>query len=204
MKVAIVYYVRNRARRAPLDICVMIGSMLEAIGRGETPATPQQTQDIINEVDRITELVPTKPGLNIPNHSAPNKTRWHQHVLFIRYPQGESNITDPTVRNLALVGWDNPDGVRTSFTAELTDDDTLQLTKQTFPPARAVLWTRPDWRPTPAAILESSAAGLARAIHGQRARLQERAQGTHIASAAEAEELLARLAPIEPAPEKGW
>lgn len=165
--------------------------MSELLSNPELPATPEQAQQVVDEVDRITKNVKLLPGLTgIKNHSAPNKVRWHEGILFIRNPEGQRNVDDPNSINVAEVTWDNPDGSRTSFGAELTVAG-MQLTKHTYPPSGSET------------VHETSDA-LAEGDYthrDQQARIQERSLGLHIATSGEAVELIAKLQPLEPASE---
>ena len=176
----------------------------------EVRATPEQAQRVVDEIDRITAVVPVHPGLKgMKNHSAPNKTRWHDGMLFIRHPDGESNIDDPESINLGSVSWDNEDGSRTSYGVELTTDGT-QLTKHTYPPTRRETSERHDATTQAlgsgdyASVAFNALADLAEATNDRQARVQERSLGMHFANQTEAAELIARLEQTQPAPERAF
>ena len=173
----------------------------------EVRATPGQAQDILDQVDRITRIVTILPGLEgIRNNSAPHKVRWHEKKLFVRYPEGESNVDDPNVTNLACVAWDNEDGSRSSYQVEIADSG-LQVTKHTFPPTRQETSDRHmasmkalasgDY----ASVAIHAAADLAEATRDRQERMQKRALGLHFASQSEAAQLIAELEQTSPAAE---
>lgn len=175
----------------------------------EKRATSEQSQAILDEIDRIVKDVDISPGLSsIKNHSAPKKIRWHNGILFIRHPEGESNVDDHNSIDLAGVAWDNPDGSRTAFHTELTVENGIQLTKHTYPPSDGHLEARLSVSKEAlisgdyATVALNAAADLVSAKKDQVARVQERSLGLHFANATEAEELVVKLRQIEPAPEK--
>ena len=178
--------------------------MSESVGSFELPATPDQAQELVDEVDRITANVKTSPGLKgIKNHSAPSKIQWHQGILFIRHPEGQSNVDDTEAINLASVSWDNPDRSRTSYATELTTNG-LSITKHIYPPAELDASQHTEVHRSAIdsgsyeGVVFSAAADLLRATEEQRARVDERALGLHHAGSTEVTELLAKLALIEP------
>jgi hypothetical protein len=168
----------------------------------ESRATPQQAQKVVDEVDRITSKVNVLPGLKfVKNHSAPHKTRWHEGMLFSRYPDGGANVDDPDSIIVAGIAWDNEDGSRSSYSAELTTDG-MQLTKHTFPPAKERKAEESFRTGDYATLAFNALADLTVAKSEHAARVEERAFGLHFATSAEADELIARLQPVEPAPEQ--
>ena len=185
--------------------------MSEKDSNPELQATPEQAQVVVDEIDRITKDVKTLPGLSgIKNNAAPKKIRWHDSVLFIRHPQGESNVDDPDSINIAGVAWDNPDGSRTSYGAELTVEHGMQLTKHTYPPSDGEVASRSSASKEAlesgdyATVALNATADLASATRDHQARVQERSFGLHLATATEATELIAKLQQMEPAPERAY
>ena len=167
----------------------------------ESRATPEQAQKVVDEVDRITDRVTLLPGLkNVKNNSAPHKTLWHKDMLFSRYPNGGANVDDPDSIIMAFVAWDNDDGSRTSFRAELTTDG-MQLTKHIFPPAKERKVEEAFRTGDYASLAFNAMADLSVANREHAARVEERALGLHFATSAEADELIAKIQPLEPAPE---
>lgn len=177
----------------------------------ESRATSEQAQQVVDEVDRITKDVTLLPGLSgMKNHSAPKKIRWHDGILFIRHPEGESNVDDPGSINIAGVAWDNPDGSRTAYGTELTVEHGMQLTKHTYPPSDGNIEARSSVSREAlesgdyATVALNAAADLASAMKDKEARVQERSLGLHVASAAEAAELISRLQQMDPAPKQAF
>ena len=166
----------------------------------ESRATPEQAQKVVDEIDRITDKVTLLPGLKtVKNHSAPHKTRWHEGMMFSRYPEGGANVDDSDSIIMASVAWDNEDGSRTSFSAELTTDG-MQLTKHIFPPAKERKAEEAFRTGDYASLAFNALADLSVAKSEHAARAEERALGLHFATSAEADELIARIQPLEPAP----
>lgn len=185
--------------------------MLEKEPNPELRATAEQAQQVVDEVDRITKEVAVLPGLSgMKNNSAPKKIRWHDGVLFIRHPEGESNVDDPNSINLAGVAWDNPDGSRTAYGTELTVESGMQLTKHTYPPsdrsieARSAVSSEALNSGDYATVALNAAADLASTMKDKEARVQERSLGLHVASAEEATELITRLQQMDPAPKQAY
>lgn len=185
--------------------------MSEREPNSELRATAVQAQAVVDEVDRITKDVKVSPGLKgTKNNSAPKKVRLHNDVLFIRHPEGEGNVDDPSSINLAGVAWDNPDGSRTAYSIELTVEHGMQLTKHIYPPLDGQLEASSsglaeflesgDY----AAVALNAAADLASAKKDQEARAQERSFGLHIATDSEATELITRLQQMEPVPKQAY
>lgn len=172
----------------------------------EQLADADQAQAIAVEIERITQLVPETQGLaNIKNHSAPSKTRWHEGMLFIRYPEGESSVDDANSVNLSSVSWDNEDSSRTSYCVELNVDNGLQLTKHTYPATPENERTPMIRRGDSARVMLRVASSAAAMAQGQQAkRIEERSLGLHLAYRNEASELIERLQQVEPAPEERW
>lgn len=147
----------------------------------ELLSTSDQARTVINEVSRITADVTVSTGLYNYN-GVSQKVQWHDAILFALYPEGVPDFFDPEVVNIAELAWDNDDGSRTAYMAGLTPDRDLRLTKITYPPVNRVkgIIIRKIGIPEP-----------------QEPRVRS-------VSAPEADELIARISPIEPASADGW
>ena len=172
----------------------------------EAHTTPEQAQVVLSEVDRITTDVTPIAGLKgLKNHSATNKIRWHEGNLFIRYPDGEANVDDSDVINLATVAWDDEDGSRTSYTVELTLDG-MRLSKHIYPPSTGQVAKRAAQTAEAvqvgdyASVAANALADLVVVRQEQAARVAERELGLHIATSSDAVSLIERLQGISPAP----
>jgi hypothetical protein len=173
------------------------------IPRTPEQSTPDQAQAVVAHIDRVLVNVKARLGPEgIKNHSAPRKTRWHQDVLFIRQPEGESNVDDPSVLNLGGVAWDNEDGSRTFYIVEMTEAFEPHLTKHTYPPAGRQPLIMPG--DSPASMLIAATEVVPTIGQEHQARMQERALGLHYVSQEEAAALIERLGQVEPAPYRAW
>ena len=100
----------------------------------EIPATPGQAQDVLDQIDRITENVQARPGLEgVRNNSAPRKISWSENVRFIRFPDGEGNPDDSDSIRMGQVAWKESDGTLTALDVNLTLDG-MRLVKHIKPP----------------------------------------------------------------------
>lgn len=145
----------------------------------ELPSTPDHARAVINEVSRITADVVVSTSVC---SGVPQKVQWHNAILFALYPEGMPDFFNSDVINIAELAWDNDDGSRTAYMAGLMPDQDLKLTKITYPPAGRVR-------------------GIIIRKVGVPEPQEPRARSV---SAHEADELIARISPIEPASVDGW
>jgi len=145
----------------------------------ELPSTSDHARAVINEVSRITTDVEILTGFY---RDVPQKIQWHNAILFALYPKGAPDVFNPNMVNIAELAWDNDGGSRTAYMAGLTPDQDLRLTKITYPPVGRVggIIIRKLGIPEP-----------------QEPRVRS-------VNAHEADELIARISTIEPAPADGW
>lgn len=155
----------------------------------EAPSTPEQAQQVVDEITRITDDVETRriTGSHVGRFGKPFKFRRHNGMLFNIYPEGQENINDDTITDLAKVTIYNDDGSQTSYTSELTPVG-MQLTKHIVVPP-----TRGEWYGSP----EDGADDMLRIVNGailaHKARKDERELGLNLVSGAEADGLIATL-----------
>lgn len=175
--------------------------MSELLSSQELLSNEHHARTVAEEINRILTDVPVRNGLTgYKNHSARNKTRWHNNLLFFEYPEGESNVDDSTVTNLAIVCYDNPDGSRHAYTVEQAQDGAKQLSRTIYPGKESPLRLINAFVDTPEDMFDITLKDLAVAQAEQISRIEERKVGAHLAAAAEAEELIERLQETDPAP----
>lgn len=175
--------------------------MSEFLPSPEPLANEQHALLVVEEIDRILTDVPVRQGLSgHQNHSAPRKVLWHDGLLFFQYPEGENNVDDPTVMNIAIVCYDNPDGSRNAYTVEESKHgSTKQLTQTIYPARKEPMQLISPFFSLPNEMLEITRQNIATVQAQQLERIADRKVGNHLADVSEADILIARLRATRPA-----
>lgn len=165
-------------------------------------ATPQQAQDLVAEIERITTNAVLLPGhLDTAFNKGPSKKHKQEGISFVRYPDGKVNDVDVSATILASAAWNNEDGTRTAYSVEQSLDG-LRVTKRIHPPSLPdKIETRDRIRKAEeegdiGAIVRNRFVQMKEARRVRSAVEAERSFGLHLAYIREAEDLITRLQAI--------
>jgi hypothetical protein len=176
---------------------------------GNSPeATPDQAQEVLDQVGRITSNLPVKPVMSWKPEGPKNKVGNDGTVVFVRYPDGWTDQNDPEAIQLAVIRWREADE-KVEYKVKLTLDG-MRLARHVQPPiSDEEIQNDPinkltaddavaeGYNPDDLALAQSLPPGDKRDVEARRLEMQT---GTDIAYYDEARVLITMLEQMEPLP----